>query len=188
MNQWWQSLSGASQVFWGIAIAASLFQVLIFVGSVFSSHDFDHSADPNAADSGEALKLLSLRGIVAFLVGFGWTGGLFLAKGLSLLLVILMAIAAGIVFMGVILLIMRLLVSLKADGTLDYANAVGQTGHVYITIPARRSGQGQVEVMIQGRLVTAQAVTDSYQSIAPQTEIVVLALESHTLLLVSPTY
>lgn len=188
MVDWWQNLSNASQVFWGIAIAASIFQVLMFVGSLFTSHDLDHSSDTNATGSSEALKLLSLRGIVAFLVGFGWTGGLFLAKGLSIVLVLLIAIAAGIVFMGVILLIMRLLMSLKADGTLNYANAIGQNGQAYVTIPPRRAGQGQVEVMIQGRLVTAHAVTDHYQPITPQTEVVVLAVECGTLLVVSPSF
>ncbi len=188
MTQWWQSLGNASQVFWGIAIAASIFQVLIFIGSLFTSHELDHSADTDTSGSGEALKLLSLRGIIAFLVGFGWTGGLFLAKGLSMLLVVLMAIGTGIIFMTVILLIMRLLMSLKADGTLDYANSIGRTGHVYVTIPARRAGQGQVEVMIQGRLVTAHAVTDHHHTIAPQTKIVVLGVESGTLLIVSPIF
>ncbi len=188
MIHWWHSLSNASQVFWGIAIAASIFQVLMFIGSLFTSHDLDHSSDTDGGQSGEALKLLSLRGIVAFLVGFGWTGGLFLAKGLSILLVILISTAAGIVFMGVILLIMRLLVTLRADGTLDYTNAIGQTGHAYITIPARRAGQGQVEVMIQGRLVTAHAITDNYKPIAPQTEVVVLTVECGTLLVVSPKF
>lgn len=188
MTQWWQSLSNVSQIFWGIAIAASVFQVLMFIGSLFSSHDLDHSSDTHTADSGEALKLLSLRGIVAFLVGFGWTGGLFLAKGLSLLLVLLLAIAVGIVFMGVILAIMKLLMSLKADGTLNYENAIDQTGHTYIEIPARRAGQGQVEIMIQGRLVTAQAITDHHHPITPPTEIIVTGVESGTLLIVSPLF
>lgn len=188
MNDWWHSLGSASQVFWGIAIAASVFQVLIFIGSLFSADEFDHTSDANTTDSGEALKLLSLRGIVAFLVGFGWAGGLFLAKGLSLLLVLLVAVVVGVVFMGVILMIMKLLMSLKADGSLKYDNAIGQTGHVYIEIPARRAGQGQVEVMIQGRLVTAQAVSDYHQALAPPVEIVVTGVESGTLLIVSPSY
>lgn len=188
MFNWWQTLSNASQVFWGIAIAASIFQVLIFIGSLFTSHDLDHSSDTDHAGLSETLKLLSLRGLVAFLVGFGWAGGLFLARGLSLALVLLISIAAGIVFMGVILLIMRLLMSLKADGTLNYANAIDQIGQAYVTIPARRAGQGQVEVMIQGRLVTAHAVTDHQQPIAPQTEVVVLGVECGTLLVVSPTF
>lgn len=190
MTEWWQSLSSISQVFWGIAIAASIFQVLMFIGSLFTSHEFDHSSDTtlDTADSGDALKLLSLRGIVAFLVGFGWTGGLFATKGISLLLVLVLAIAAGVVFMGVILMIMKLLMSLKADGTLNYANAIGHTGHTYIEIPARRDGQGQVEIMIQGRLVTAQAVTDHHHPITPPTEIIVTGVESGTLLIVSPSY
>ncbi len=74
--------------------------------------------------------------------------------------------------------VMRLLFSMRADGTLDYRNAVGLTGRVYVTIPARRSGAGQVEIMLQGRLIMAAAQTDAARRSSPQITIRVTAAQS----------
>lgn len=187
MNEWWLSLTEASRVFWGIALAASLFQVLVFLGSLVSGHELDHSThDGGGSDHG--IKILSVRAVVAFFVGFGWAGVLFLADGRSLAVVTVIAVFAGIVFMAVIFLVMRFLMALRANGTMDYANAVGQSGHVYVTIPALHAGQGQVEIMIQGRLTTALAVTQYSQPLAPQTPVVVESIEGQTLLVVSPVF
>jgi membrane protein implicated in regulation of membrane protease activity len=98
------------------------------------------------------------------------------------------ALAVGVVFMSVIYLMMRMLMSLRADGTLDYRNAVGQTGRVYVTIPALRGGEGQIEILIQGRLTTVHAVTDSPGALAPQTSVRVSAVENGNILVVSPTH
>ncbi len=188
MTQWWESLIGPSQVFWGIAIVASIVQVLMFVGSMFSGHDLDHSAGHGDGNAVDGVKLLSVRAVVAFLVGFGWAGALFLGDGFPLNRVIFIAVATGFSFMGVIFLMMRLLMSLRSDGTLDYKNAIGKTGQVYVTIPGNRAGQGQVEIMIQGRLSTVLAVTEAEQSLAPLAAIVVNSVEGKNLLVVSPTH
>jgi len=188
MSQWWQTLSNVSQIFWCIAIAASVFQLLMFVGSMFIGHDFDHSPHGGDGNSSEGLKLLSIRAITAFLVGFGWAGALFLGNGTLLPTATILAILCGCIFMGIIFVMMRALVSLKADGTMDYANAIGQTGHVYVTIPARRSGQGQVEIMIQGRLATILAITDYSQPLPPRSPVMVNGVEGKTLLIVSPQF
>ncbi len=188
MTEWWQTLSDASRIFWSIAIIASVFQLLMFAGSLFIGHDFDHSTDNGDGGSTEGLKLLSVRAITAFLVGFGWAGALFLGGGSSMFAATILAMIFGCVFMGIIFVMMRALVSLKADGTMDYATAVGQTGHVYVTIPARRTGQGQVEIMIQGRLATVLAVTDYPQPLAPLAPVIVDAVEGKTLLVVSPQF
>ncbi len=188
MSLWWQSLSNASQIFWCIAIVASVFQLLMFVGSMFMGHDFDHSPHGGDGGSTEGLKLLSIRAITAFLVGFGWAGALFLGGGTSLVGATLLAILSGAIFMAIIFAMMRALVSLRADGTMDYANAIGQTGHVYVTIPARRGGQGQVEIMIQGRLATVPAITDYADALPPQSPIIVNTVEGKTLLVVAPQF
>ena len=188
MSQFWQSLSDPARVFWGIAIASSIFQILMFVMSFFSGHDFDHSPDGAVGDSVEGLKLLSVRAIVAFLVGFGWTGGLMLVRGIPMVATVAVAFGVGLIFMGVIFVTMRLLMSLRSDGTLDYRNAIGCTGRVYVTIPAGRAGEGQVEIMIQGRLTTAHALTDSRHALSPQTSVIVTAVENGNLLVVSPDY
>lgn len=188
MNEWWQTLSDVSRIFWCIAITASIFQLLMFAGSFFTSHDFDHSPDGGDGSSTEGMKLLSIRAITAFFVGFGWAGALFMGNGTSVLTATIIAVVFGFIFMAIIFLMMRALVSLKASGTLDYANAIGQTGQVYVTIPARRGGQGQIEIMIQGRLATIFAVTDYYQPLLPCTPVIVNEVEGKALLVVSPQF
>lgn len=188
MSLWWESLDQVSQIFWCIAIASSVFQLLMFAGALFIGHDFDHSHDSGDGNSSSGLKLLSVRAITAFLVGFGWAGALFLGNGVAILAATVLAIICGCVFMGIIFLMMRVLVSLKADGTMNYANAIGRTGQVYVTIPARRSGQGQVEIIIQGRLSTVLAVTDYSQPLPPRSPILVTAVEGNNLLVVSPEF
>ncbi len=186
MSEWWQTLSDSSRIFWGIAVAASIFQILVFAGSFFTGDSLDHAPDSGEGSTSGTFKLLSVRAIVAFLVGFGWAGALFESSGKSALVSLAIAVFAGFVFMGVIYLLMRSLLTLKADGTLDYTNAIGQTGHVYVTIPANGGGQGQVEIMIQHRLVTANAVTTCDDPLAPQTLVLVHDVEGKALLVVAP--
>ena len=186
MTEWWLTLSETSRIFWGIAVASGIFQILLFAGSMITGHGLDHTPDAGHAASTASFKFLSVRAIVAFLVGFGWAGVLFTGSGRSTLETLVIAGFAGCVFMGVIYLLMRSLLSLKSDGTLDYTNAIGQTGHVYVTIPAMGGGQGQVEIMIQGRLATASAVTTCDFPLTPQTLILVHDVEGKALLVVAP--
>ena len=185
MTEWWQSLEGAAKLFWSIAITATLLQVLLFAASLLGSHDFDHSPDGSAADSVEGVKLISVRAIIAFLVGFGWTGGLMLERDVAFFTTLGVSMAVGVVFMLVIFGVMRGMMSLRADGTLDFRNAKGCAGSVYVTIPARRAGHGQVEIEIQGRITTVQAVTSGEEALPPQTAIVVDDVEPGNLLVVS---
>ena len=70
MTGWWLALSEISRIFWGIAVASGIFQVLLFAGSMITGHGLDHSPDAGHAASTTSFKLLSVRAIVAFLVGF----------------------------------------------------------------------------------------------------------------------
>lgn len=192
MFDWWNSLTGATLFFWTVAIGASVFQLLLFIASMFGGHDFDHSADvgsEHAALGGAegAVKVLSVRAMVAFAVGFGWAGVLFVDEGYSLTWTLAIAMSVGLLFMGMIYGVMRFMVSLKADGTLNYANALGLEGKVYVTIPAARTGDGQVEILLQGRLATVAAVTESHQPLPPHTPVKVIAVEGNTLV-VSPAH
>ncbi|HEX5789943.1 MAG TPA: hypothetical protein VFY13_02270 [Luteolibacter sp.] len=188
MTEWWDSLGTPERLFWALAIGSSLLQILMFAASFFGGHDFDHAPDGEVSDSVDGVKLLSVRAVIAFLVGFSWTGGLMLGNGASMLSTIAVSLAVGVVFMLVIFGIMRAMMSLGDDGTLDYRNAVGLTGKVYVTIPAARGGHGQVEILLQGRLITVQAVTTADKPLTPQTSVTVTAIEHGNLLLVSPNH
>lgn len=186
MNEWWQSLAGPERVFWGIAIASTTLQIVMFLGSLFGGHDMDGDSDASHGDAG--VKFLSVRAFVAFLVGFGWTGAMAMRQGFGLGPSTVIAFFSGLVFMAVIFAIMRAMMTLRDDGTLDYQNAVGTTCRVYVTIPPARSGYGQVELMIQSRLTTVQAVTDHPEALRPQASVTVTEIEPGNLLVVKPLH
>ena len=158
----------------------------MFALSFFAGSDFDHSSGGEVADSIEGVKLVSVRAIVAFLVGFGWTGGLMMGRDAPMTVTLAASLGVGVIFMLAIFFIMRMLMSLRADGTLDYQNAIGLTGHVYVTIPASRSGQGQIEILLQGRLTTVQAVTKADHALTQSTPVTVTGVENGNLLVVTP--
>eukprot|EP01031_Cornospumella_fuschlensis_P017602 gene17602-21533_t len=114
--------------------------------------------------------------------GFGWAGVLGLRQGMSGLSTALAALTAGILFMALLFFTLRFLIAMRDDGTLNYRNALGLRGQVYVTVPAARSGPGQVEIKLQGRLITATAVTDSPTPLPPRQPIMVTSVEEANLL------
>jgi membrane protein implicated in regulation of membrane protease activity len=191
INEWWDALTVSGRVFWSVALFASALQVFLFVGILLGGgSDFDHGTDMGHGDSDVAhgVKVLSVRVLVAFAVGFGWAGVLGLREGWPVATATVAAVVSGVVFMGLVYAVMRLLFSMRDDGTLDYQNAVGVVGRVYVTIPPRRASPGQVELMLQGRLITAPAVTDGFEPLAPNTSVEVAAVEGQTTLVVVPQH
>jgi hypothetical protein len=187
MNAWWEQLTPLLKIFWSIALFASVFQLIMFLGAIFGTgHDFDHDVAHDGASGAEGAQILSIRTLIAGAVGFGWAGVLSMGSGASDLAAIAIALVTGVVFMLLVFWMMRLLFSMRDDGTLNYQNAVGLTGRVYVTIPARRAGTGQIEIMFQGRLVTASAQTDIDRSLPPQASIRVTAAQSDNTLIVEP--
>jgi hypothetical protein len=186
MNDWWNQLTPLLRVFWGIAIFASVLQVLMFLGALLGSgHDFDHDAAADGGDGATGAQILSTRTLVAGAVGFGWAGVLALQSHSSPGAAIGIAIISGIAFMLLVFGVMRVLFSMRDDGTLNYRNAVGLTGRVYVTVPGHRRGAGQIEIMLQGRLTMAAAQTDA-EALSPQTTVRVTAAQSDNTLIVEP--
>src|SRR3712207_4774116 len=127
---------------------------MLFTILGFGGH---HDADIGVHDHGGGLSWVNLRTVTAFLVGFGWCSGILLNRGYSMGSAIARAVVVGALFLFGTALLVRNLLKLQSSGNLDYANAVGSVGTVYSTIPASESGRGQLEVMVQGRLITADA-------------------------------
>jgi len=187
MNAWWEQMTPLLRTFWCIALFATFLQILMFLGSILGAgHDFDHDVRADGANGGTGAQILSVRTLVAGMVGFGWAGVLMTQSGAEPALAIGAAVVCGVLFMLMVFGVMRFLFSMRADGTLDYRNAVGVTGKVYVTIPPRRTGTGQVEIMLQGRLITATAATDASAPLSPQSPVRVSAAQSNNTLLVEP--
>ena len=185
LNNWWENLNFELQIFYGIAIVslvALFFQVIMSV--VFG---MEHGADvPDVGDHDSGMGIFSVRGVTAFFTGFGWTGVVCTKQGIGLPVTLAIAFAVGSGLMIGIFLMMRAFMRLQSDGNIDYGNAVGQLGTVYVTIPPGQRSGGQVETMIQGRLVTAEALQKGSHSLHPGTKVKVVERIGSSTLIVEP--
>ncbi|MEX2214314.1 MAG: hypothetical protein WD768_09320 [Phycisphaeraceae bacterium] len=128
-------------------------------------------------DSTGAFTLFSLLSILAFLMGTGWMGltcrvswgwgpvpTSFAASGFGFFL---MMLSAGLMY-GVR--------KMAKEAKYDVATAIGKTGRVYLTIPEKGKGRGQVEVVVSGRkkILTASSTGES---IAAFTTVTIVSME-----------
>lgn len=213
MFAWWESLSAASHVFACIAVPATLVlliqTILMFVGiggggadapdtpdvefdadadldvdmsdGVFGNEVLESDPDPMGLDG---LRIFTVRGIIAFLVVFGWVGVMLDSSGAALWLSLPVAAVCGVAVMVLLAWLMRSVMKLRSDGNLDNRNALGVSGKVYLTIPAKRGGEGKVNILLQGSYVERNAVTDEAEPLTTGSEIVVIGLSGQSTLVV----
>lgn len=151
------------------------------IDGVFGSNTVSETAD---AFGLEGLRILTVRGIIAFLVMFGWVGVVMTGADVPLWLTLPVATICGFFVMVLLALLMKLVLKLRNDGNLDNRNAVGTAGTVYLTIPAERRGEGKVQLMLQGSYVERNAVTDDKEPIPTGTEVVIIGVSGGTALIV----
>lgn len=186
MTDWWNSLLIEKQIFYAIglfSLAVLLLQILLTLVGV-GHHDSDFSGH---GDHDTGIGLLTVRTVTAFFVGFGWTGVIMLNRGYSMTAAIAAGTATGVVFLLTTAFLIRNLLRLQSGGgNVDYNNAIGSVGTVYVTIPAAEAGGGQIELTIQGRLMMAEAYTKAARNLLPSSKARVVGLIGRSTLLVEP--
>lgn len=163
MIHWWQNLSLEQQIYFGLGILSllvTLIQLALTVLGVDADTDVDIGTDAGA-DHSTGAGLFSVQTIAAFFTGFGWTGGIFAGAGFPMAVNAFAAFSVGGICMTAMYFLLGLLLSLQSQGNLEYASAVGQNATVYLTVPGENQGTGQINVVIQGRLTTADARKES---------------------------
>ena len=186
MIDYWLNLAPAERTFTGIGVFSSLI-LTIQMGMVMLGGAVD-MPEAEIADTGEggASGIFSIRTVGAFFAGFGWAGAAMLQAGYSTGAATFVATITGSVFLGIVIYLMSYLHSLRQEGTLNYKNAIGNVGNVYLPIPPKRKGMGQVEVMVQGRLRIVQALSDSDKKIGNRVAVRVTETIDEQTILVKP--
>jgi len=208
MTDWWDGLTVLEQVFYYTAIPATIILViqtilsiigighgdgdLDFDGDVDTSIDSDgdvmgdtvaESSSIDAVESASSLKFFSVRGIVAFFSLFGWVGVVLAEEGLNTFLIFFIATICGLIGMFIIAMMFYMISKMQRNGNINIKNAIGQTGQVYLTIPARKSGQGKIQITVQERYTEVNAMTNSLKSLPTGTTVrVVDVIDINTLL------
>ena len=187
MQEWWLTLDLFMKIVWGIAIFSSVIfivqAILTFVG-MDSGTDFSGDFDVDASSDMETpFQLFTFRSLINFLLGFSWTIIALQATPLSIGWLIILAVGVGVLLVAAVMFLFIWLNSLQQSGTINVSRTVGCKGNVYLTIPGGRSGQGMVQITVQGAVREFNAQTDE-ETLSNGTPIQVMEVLSANILLV----
>lgn len=189
ITAWWDSLDTAAKIFTGIgSVAGAITLVLLFLTILGLDHggSVDAMGVDIAVDSdfhGDA-SLFSTRSITAFFLGFGSGGSIAYQHNGNILFACAIGAVVGTFLLFLIYWLAKKLMSMQSDGTVDFKQAVGSTGTVYITIPAKRGSGGQAQIAFNNRHEVVDAVTDADIALPSGTAIRVKECLAHNLFLV----
>jgi hypothetical protein len=184
---WWAALSPALKIYWAMAVPFSIFFILQMILSIFAGGDHpDNVVDVDVeSDHGISFQFLTVKNMVGFFTIFSWTGIACTSAGWGTGLTLLIATLAGLAMMAMMAGIFYLMSKMNISGTMKISEAVGKNVEVYLTIPAKRSSTGKVQLILGGLLSTLDAVTDDEESISTGRQAKVSAILDNNILLVT---
>ena len=145
-----------------MALVGTVFFLLRLLMALFFGGDGDMDGDlADIGDGDGAFSMFSLLSILAFFMGAGWMGlTCRIDWGLSSIVSAMVASGFGIVLMLMASGLMAFARSLNQTVDYDLQTAVGHTASVYMSIPARGEGRGQIKVTVSGRLKMMDAISN----------------------------
>ena len=191
---WWAALSPIMKILWGVTLAASLVfiiqSIMTFIGAdVDGATDFDVDVDTSmdGADLSNiegGTNLYTFRNFVNFILGFGWSAILLKDSIPSIPVLVLVSVLIGIALVAAVMYMFKWLAGMQQSGNINLQkSAAGCEGTVYLTIPAARSGEGKVQISINGAVREYNAITESETPLKTGVSIrVVDAVNANTLL------
>lgn len=200
MLDWWSTDSYSQYFFVAAAFFSAFFLWQMIMAFIGLSHgmgddittqvgDMDHSAVDTtaAADAHESLlafKLVSIRSVLAFFTLFCWANALYLRNGSAMTWSLVFGLVWGIVAMVAVAGVFHLMTRLTESGNARLGTCLGQSGAVYLDVPA--SGVGEVRVKVSGVMAHIKARSASGQPIKAGTRVKVLRILDPVTIEVAP--
>ncbi len=186
---WWQAMEIAEKIYWCIAIPFSIVFIIQLIMTLVGG-DFDASSSTGDADvavdsdHGIGFQFISIKNLIGFFTIFSWTGIACTAAGLNPILTVVIAVVAGLIMMLLMGLLIYYMGKLAEDGSMKMEEAIGKTATVYLTIPAKRSAQGKVQLTLHG-FQTLDAVTDDAEELKNGNMVKVVDIINNEILVVT---
>ncbi|MCF6184967.1 MAG: NfeD family protein [Bacteroidales bacterium] len=187
ISSWWDALSSLQKIHWAIALPSTTIFVIQLIISLTAGvdSDLDTSADHNGDFSGDqdaGMHIFSVKSILAFLMFYGWGGLAAIDRGMHVWWGVSgISLALGLIMMLFTAWIFFMLLKLQSSGTLVMENALGKEAEVYLTIPAKKKGNGKVQIIIQEGYKTLDAVTEDTEDIKTGSFVEVIEVVNDTL-------
>ncbi len=178
----WEQLGLIGQIYFVLGCVASvllLIQFIMLLIGFAGDGDIDIGGDGGPDFDGDAdggIGIFTLKGLVGFFAIGGWVGVACVMGGLKDGWTIVVSIICGLVAFVAIGFAYKAIRKLQADGAIDNRNAIGKVAEVYLKVPAKGEGHGKLSIVIQGKLVEMDAVTDEEEPIPTGKEVKVIGL------------
>ncbi len=167
---WWDSLSSLEKIHWIIAVPSTLiFIIQLIISLVAGDTDMDGGENYDGdfdGDYGDGMNIFSVKSILSFLMFYGWGGLAAMEKGMKVWWGISgISFIIGLIMMLFTAWVFFMLLKLQQSGTLKMKNAIGKEAEVYLTIPAKKNGNGKVQIILQNGYKTLDAMTEDTEDI-----------------------
>lgn len=160
--EFFSNLEPLLRFLWYLAIGSSTVfivqTIMTFVG-VDSSDGLDADFDGNLDGADAPFQLFSLRNFVNFFLGFSWAGIVFYPIIASKFLLLVVAVLVGLAFVAMFFFIIKFFLRFAEDNSFRISQTLNKTGSVYIPIPANKSGNGKIQISVNGAFHEIEAVT-----------------------------
>ncbi|WP_405609919.1 hypothetical protein [Polaribacter sp. Asnod1-A03] len=188
MMEWYLELSSFEKTYWIITAISTLFFLFVLI-STFIGADTDDIGDVDVeieADTGVGFQFFTFKNLVAFFAIFGWSGLASLDAGNSKTITVIISIFCGLLMMFIMAAMFYYISKLTSSGTLKMQNALNAIGEVYLTVGAKRSKIGKVQIKIQGALRELEALTDYKEDLKQGNVIKVIEVTNNGILIIEP--
>lgn len=159
-----ENLEPLLRTYWFIAIPTSLIfliqTIMTFMGAD-SSDGIEADFDGDLTDVEAPFQLFSLRNLINFLLGFGWTGISLYDTISSKALLVIVSLIVGILFVLLFFLVIRQIQKLAENNSFKIANTLNKTAEVYLSIPENKKGKGKVLISVNGSFHELEAMTEN---------------------------
>ncbi len=184
-----QSLDPLLKMFWFIAIPTSVIfivqTIMTFIGAD-SSDGLNADFDGDMSDGDAPFQLFSLRNLINFLLGFGWTGVSCYNSIENKTLLIALAVVVGIVFVFLFFIIIRQIQKLAEDNSFKLSSTLNKTADVYLAIPENKTGKGKIMISVNGSYHELDAMTEKTERIPTGAVVRIVKIENSDILIVEP--
>lgn len=187
---WWDALTPALKIYWAIALPFTIFFMLQMVLSLFAGGDHpDNVVDVDVeTDHGISFQFLTIKNMVGFFTIFSWTAIACTTAGWSTSMTLITATISGLAMMTMMASIFYLMTKMNSSGTMKISEAIGKSGEVYLTVPAKRNSTGKIQITVGGLSRTLDAMTDDDENIQTGKQAKVSAILDNNIILVTSKF
>ena len=187
MKEFFANMESLESVYWYIAIGASLIFIILSILSLSGGGDTDvHSdIDSSLGETESPSHILSLRNLINFTLGFGWSGVAFYHSISNHFWLGTLSVLVGLVFVVIFYFIYRSFIQMAENNTFNIDDTIGKTADVYLRIPPNKSGKGKVLISIKGSVRELDAITTENAIIESGKSVKIKSIEGSNLVVSS---